>query len=346
MAVVKANAYGHGSVEFAKTAQKVGVYYFAVATIDEAITLRKGGINQDILLLSQPPYTSIPLLLEYDILPSVFTSDFAIMYAEAADKQSKLARFHLAINTGMNRIGVRHNEVVDFLKLISFHRALKIEGTFTHFATADSYNLIDFEKQYNFFCNAIEAMKKNGYDPGIVHCANSAAAIRFPKTHFDMVRLGICMYGYHPSIETKKIVHLKPVMSVHARITDERILALGEGVSYELNYRARGSVKICTLPLGYADGLNRFLSQKIDFIYKGHRFPQVGNICMDQCMFEIDMNSAYAQQNFNAQIGDEVVLIGNQGDSIITLEDYANILHTIHYECACAFSNRLPAIYI
>ncbi len=346
LVIVKADAYGHGAVQIAKTATNCGASYLGVATVDEALELREAKINNNILVLSQPPVASIPLLVKHDIMPAVHSTEFAIQYAEAADQAGKTAPYHLAVNTGMNRVGVRHNEVLDFLKSVSFHRALKLEGTFTHFATADSADEMAFKQQMTSFTNLLDAMKNMNIDPGIVHAANSAAIFRYPESHFDMVRLGVCMYGYYPSDLIKKYVELEPAMSVHARIVDERILGIGEGVSYGHNYRARSAVKICTIPVGYADGLHREASGKIGVIYNGKTFPQVGSICMDMCMFEIDMNSSVAQQNFNAQIGDEVILAGKDGDAVITLEQLAEASGTITYEIICSFSRRMPVIYV
>lgn len=346
LVVVKADAYGHGAVQIAKTAINCGASYLGVATVDEAMELRDAKIAGNILVLSQPPVSAIPLLVKHDIMPAVHSSEFAIQYAEAADQAGKEAPYHLAVNTGMNRVGVRHNEVLDFLKSINFHRALKLEGTFTHFATADTSDQMEFKKQMSLFQTLIDNMKGSGIDPGIVHAANSAAIFRYPESHFDMVRLGICMYGYYPSDLVKDYVELEPAMSVHARIIDERILGLGEGVSYGHNYKARSSVKICTIPVGYADGLHKLASGKIGVIYNGRIFPQVGSICMDMCMFEIDMNSSVAQQNFNAQIGDEVILAGKQGDCEITFDELAKAAGTINYEIICSFSRRMPVIYV
>ena len=346
LVIVKADAYGHGAVQIAKTAINCGAAYLGVATVDEAMELRDAKIDANILVLSQPPVTSIPLLVKHNIMPAVHTTEFAIQYAEAADQAGKNAPYHLAVNTGMNRVGVRHTEVLDFLKSISFHRALKLEGTFTHFATADMADEMTFKKQMTLFTQLIDSMKVNDYDPGIIHAANSAAIFRYPESHFNMVRLGDCMYGYYPSDLIKKYVELEPSMSVHARIVDERVLGIGEGVSYGYNYRARSSVKICTIPVGYADGLHREAAGKMGVIYKGKIFPQVGSICMDMCMFEIDMNTAIAQTNFNAQIGDEVILVGKDGDSVITFDDLAKASGTINYEIICSFSRRMPVIYV
>lgn len=346
MAVVKADAYGHGAVRCAKTALNSGADYLGVATVNEAIELREAFVNAPILILSQPPISAVPLLLAYKVMPSIYTAEFAIQYAEAADAYGMRAPYHLAVNTGMNRIGVRFDAVVEFMSQIGFHRALDLVGTFTHFATADSSETLDFQIQVKHFIEALSALDAAGFNPGIVHAANTAAAIRYPDVHFDMVRLGIGMYGLHPSSVTRPLVELKPVMSVHARITDVRTVPMSEGVSYGMNYRSPGSVKICTLPLGYADGLRRGLSGHTDVILKGQRCRQVGNICMDQCMFEVDMRTYANRLKLDPQIGDEVLLVGREGNSVITLDDIAHTLNTINYEMAIGFSHRMPKYYV
>ncbi len=346
MAVVKADGYGHGAVKCAKTALNSGAEYLGVATVDEAIELREALVNAPILILSQPPMESIPLLLAYKVMPSVYEPDFAIQYAEAADAFGIRAPYHLAVNTGMNRIGVRHDEVVEFMSQVSFHRALDLVGTFTHFATADMPETLDFHIQTKRFLEAIQAMRVAGVDPGIIHAANSAATIRYPDVHFDMVRPGIAMYGLHPCQETRTLIDLRPAMSVHARITDTRLVPMSEGVSYGLNYRSPGSVKICTVPVGYADGLRRGLSGRTDFIMGGRRLRQVGNICMDQCMFEVDLRTYGTRRRLDPQVGDEVLLVGRQGDCVVALDDMANTLGTIHYELAIGFSHRMPRLFV
>ena len=333
MAVVKADAYGHGAVRCAKTALNSGAEYLGVATVNEAVELRENLVNAPILILSEPPLSAIPLLLAYKVMPSVYTPEFAIQYAEAADAFGLRAPYHLAVNTGMNRIGVRHDEVVAFMSQVSFHRALDLVGTFTHFATR--------------FIEAISALRAAGVNPGIVHAANSAAAMRYPDVSFDMVRLGIGLYGLHPCSQTRSMIDLRPAMSVHARITDVRTVPMSEGVSYGMNYRSPGSVKICTIPIGYADGLRRGLSGRTDIIMEGQRCHQVGNICMDQCMFEVDLRVYGNRRRLDPQIGKEVLVVGREGDSIVTLDDLANVLGTINYEVAIGFGcSRMPRVYV
>ena len=345
-AVVKADAYGHGAVEVAKAALGAGADRLAVATVPEAVELRKAGLTAPILILSQPPATSIPLLLGYGIMPTVYEPDFAVAYGEAADLHGMKAPYHLAVNTGMNRIGVPFDQVVEFLHQVSFHRALELDGVFTHYATADSPETLDFNRQVRRFIDAIAAIRAAGIDPGIVHSANSASIYRYPDVHFDMVRLGVSLYGLHPCPETRNVVNLRPAMSVHARITDTRFVPPSEGVSYGLHYRSPGSVKICTVPIGYADGLRRGLSDNTDFILDGRYFHQVGNICMDQCMFEVDMRSYSMRERIDPQVGDEVLIVGSQGIAEVTLDEMAEKLGTIHYELACGFSARMKRIYV
>ncbi len=342
--MVKAEAYGHGAVQVAKTALNSGAEYLGVATVDEAIALREAYVNAPVLVLAEPPATAIPLLLAYKIMPSVYTAEFAIRYAEAADAFGLRAPFHLKVNTGMNRIGVRWDEVVEFARQISFHRALDLEGTFTHFATADCPGTIDFERQVKRFAEAVNALRAAGLNPGIVHAANSAAAIRYPEVQLDMVRLGISLYGFYPCPEAYPLIDLKPAMAVKARITDVKIVSVNEGVSYGLHYRSPGSVKICTLPIGYADGLRRGLSNRTDVLLAGQRFHQVGNICMDQCMFEVNLRQRLA---VDPQIGDEVVIVGEQGEAAVTIDEMAETLGTIQHEVAIGFGcSRLPRIYL
>jgi alanine racemase len=347
LAVVKADAYGHGAVQVAKMALNSGAEYLGVATVDEAIELRNAGIFAPVLILSEPPIHAIPLLLGYRVMPTVYTPEFAIQYGQAAASMGLVGQYHLKINTGMNRIGVHYSQVIEFLRQVTFHPGLELVGTFTHFATADEYDTMEFERALRRFEDALAQMRAAGVDPGIVHAANSAAIFRFPRAHFDMVRLGICLYGVHPSDVTRQLVNLRPVMSVHARITDVKSVPVGEGVSYGLRYQSRGYNRICTLPIGYADGLRRGLSDKLDVIMGGQAYPQVGSICMDQCMFEVSQKSRPSAAKADPQIGDTVTILGACGNAENTLDGMAAQLGTIPYEVAIGFGcSRLPRIYV
>lgn len=346
MAVVTADAYGHGAVAVSKAVLGAGADRLGVSSVDEAIELREAGIGVPVLVLSQPPAATIPLMLAYKVTPTIYDAEFAIAYGECADLHGMKAPYHLAINTGMNRIGVRHDEALEFLRQVSFHRALELEGIFTHYATADCAESLDFHIQTRKFVEALTSIHDAGIDLGLVHSANSAATFRYPDVHFDMVRCGIALYGFHPCPETRPLVELRPAMSVHARITDARYVPMSEGVSYGLNYRSPGSVKICTVPIGYADGLSRGLSGNIDFIMRGRYFRQVGNICMNQCMFEADMRSYGTRERIDPQVGDEVLIVGSQGIAEVTIDEIAEKLGTIQYEVAIGFSHRLERVYV
>lgn len=344
-AVVKADAYGHGAVRVARAALDAGASVLAVATVDEGIALREARIGAPVLILSEPPLSAIPLVLNNDLVPAVTTMEFAINLGEQADARGQVARYHLAVNTGMNRIGVPYDEVTEFLDAISFHRGLELGGTFTHFATADEHDDFDFKRQLGRFNDAIGSMRASGYDPGIVHCANSASIIRYPETYFDMVRMGIILYGLHPSRVTYGKMKLRPAMSVHARVTHVVEPQVGEGVSYGLTYRVPGYTQIATIPIGYADGLRRDLSGRMMLLYHGRRVPQVGRICMDQMMFEVDSKQGIIDPLPPVEVGDEVVIVGAQGDDHITFDLMADELGTINYELACGFGMRLPRLY-
>jgi len=344
MAVVKADAYGHGAVQSAKAMLGAGADRLAVSNVPEAVELRKAGITAPIVVLEQPPLTSAPLLLAYNITPAVYDPDFAVAYGEVADLHGVAAPYHLAVNTGMNRIGVSFRDAAEFLQQVSFHRALELEGVFTHFATADVPETLDFQMQARRFWEALESINAAGFNPGIVHAANSAATYRFPEVHFDMVRCGLSLYGIHPCEATRDRVDLRPAMSVHARIIDTHIVPVSEGISFGYRYRSPGSVKICTLPIGYADGLRHILSDKIDFIMEGRYYRQVGAICMDQCMFEIDLRNR-RNPAYDAQVGDHVTIVGEEGAAQITMDELAEKAGAIPYEILTGFGQRMAKVH-
>ena len=343
--VVKADAYGHGAVECAKIMYSAGADMFAVATVQEGVELREGGIVKPILILSEPPIDAIPVLLEHDIMPSVYTSEFALAYGEAAVAVGKIGKYHLAIETGMNRIGVHYTQVLDFRRSIDFHRGIQCDGVFTHFATADEPTGWDYKLQCKRFDEAVSAMQQEGFECGIVHCDNTPASMLDPSTHYDMIRAGIGLYGLQPCELSRSVMQLEPVMSVRARVTRVAHPAMGEGVGYGFTYRVpRTRVQICTLPIGYADGLSRTLSNRMDVLYHGERIRQVGNICMDQFMVAIQSNPAHEVPE--AEYGDEMTIIGKDGNAEITIDEMARLRGTINYEVTCSFGMRLDKVYV
>lgn len=343
--VVKADAYGHGAAQCAKIMQAAGADMFAVATLDEGIELRRCGVKIPILMLSEPPLSAIDLLLEYQVMPSLYTAEFALAYGERSVELGVVGRYHMAIETGMNRIGVHYTDVLNFRRSIDFHRGIACDGVFTHFATADDPDGWDYKLQCKRFEEAVAALKGARYDCGIVHCDNTPASILDPATHYDMIRAGIGLYGLQPCDRTAPVFPLDPVMSVRARITRVTHPAMGEGVGYGFTFRVpRAHVQVCTLPIGYADGLARTLSNRMEVLHKGKRLRQVGNICMDQCMVAIQQTTARPIEE--AEIGDLVTIVGRDGDEVITMGDMASLRGTINYEVVCGFGMRLEKVYL
>ena len=348
MCAVKADAYGHGAVECTKAMKSAGADQFAVATVAEGVELRQAGIEWPILMLNQAPEGAIPTLVEYDIMPSVFTSEFALAYGECAAAAGKIGKYHLALDTGMTRIGVLPDDAIEFRHAIDFHRGLQCAGTFTHFATADVIRDWDFGQQARRFTETVAALRDAGCDVGLVHCDNTPGTILHPELHNDMCRAGIGLYGLQPAESTAPRISLTPAMSVRARVTRAIYPAVGEGVSYGLHYRVpTPHVQVATIPLGYADGLSRTLSGRMDVLVHGQRARQVGNICMDQCMFAIDTNPvrSYRRATPVAE-GDLVTIIGEDGDERITADEMADLRGTINYEVTCNFGMRMEKVYV
>ena len=339
MAVVKADGYGHGAVPVANAALAAGADRLGVATIAEALELRAAGIAAPLQLLSEPPEASVSQVIENDLIPTVTTRSFAGALGRAATSAGTTARYHLKIDTGMNRIGVRAEEAPQFSAMLAEFSGLELEGTFTHFATADVPGDWDVTRQLQRFREALEGMRTERVDPGIVHAANSPATILVPDSHFDMVRCGIAIYGLHPAATTYDKIELAAAMSVKARVTLVKRIGMGEGVSYGLTWQAATQTDIATLPLGYADGVHRVLSNQMQVLGSGKRLSQVGRVCMDQFMVEVPRGVQLAQ-------GDEVVLVGEQGSERITMDQIAELAGTINYEMACAFGMRLERVYL
>ena len=348
MCVVKADAYGHGAAQCAKAMQSVGADQFAVATVDEGVELRCSGIDNPILVLSEPPVTSIPDLVRFDIMPSVYTVDFALAYGEASAAANKVGRYHLAIDTGMTRIGVRREDLLEVRGSIDFHRGLECAGTFTHFATADVLDNWDFDLQVNRFIEAVTALKTRAMSWAWFTLITLLARFFTKISSLIWVRVGIGLYGLHPSKLTIPRIDLQPVMSVRGRVTRVVYPAVGDGVSYGMTWRVpRNNIQVATVPIGYADGLARCLSNRMDVLTRGDRVRQVGNICMDQFMIAVDTAGTHANKPAHEiRHGDVVTLIGKDGDQEITADEMADLRETINYEVVCNFGARLDKVYI
>ena len=341
-AVVKANAYGHGSVELAKTFAENGADCFAVSSLDEAVELRRyAHIDNEIFILGHTDARRTEELLTYDIEPAVFNLKNAEFFSQEARRLGKTLRVHIAVDTGMSRVGFQVNEFsVSEIKTIAALPNIEIRGMFTHFAVSDMKDKTCTREQYGHFRWMCKRMEEEGIHIALRHCCNSAAVLELPEYYCDMVRPGIIMYGCEPSPEIDiKPYDLRPVMSLRCCIAHVKLIDAGATVSYGRHYKTPSRRKIATLPVGYADGYSRILSGKVDVLYHGHRVPQVGAICMDQCMIDVSGEA-------NVHAGDEVVLFGRQGDSFIPIEEIAAVCGTINYEIMCNISRRVPRVYM
>lgn len=341
-AVVKANAYGHGSVELAKTFAENGADCFAVSSLDEAVELRRyAHIDKEIFILGHTDARRTEELLTYDIEPAVFNLKNAEFFSQEAQRLGKTLRVHITVDTGMSRVGFQVNEFsVSEIKAIAALPNIEIRGMFTHFAVSDIKDKTFTREQYGHFRWMCKRMEEEGIHIALRHCCNSAAALELPEYYCDMVRPGIIMYGCEPSPDVDiKPYDLRPVMSLRCCIAHVKLIDAGATVSYGRHYTAPSRRKIATLPVGYADGYSRILSGKVDVLYHGHRVPQVGAICMDQCMIDVSGEA-------NVHAGDEVVLFGRQGDSFIPIEEIAAACGTINYEIMCNISRRVPRVYM
>ena len=339
-AVIKADGYGHGAKHIVETLLENGADRFAVAVLDEALDLRGFGIGEPILIMGYTQSERAREVVENDIEQAVYTYEVAKAISDESVKQNKKAKIHIKIDTGMGRIGIRPEEkVVDFVKKISKLPNIIIEGIFTHFAIADDADKDYTYKQFERFNWTINKLKEAGIKINIRHCANSATIIDLPDMHLDMVRAGIILYGLAPSFDVMlDRIDLKQVMSLKACISHVKEIEADESVSYGRKYIAAKKSKIASLPLGYADGYTRMLSGKAEALVKGVRVPIAGRICMDQCMIDVtgidDVN-----------VGDEVVLFGEQMGAFISIDELAEKLDTINYEIVCMISKRVPRVY-
>ncbi|MDO9173418.1 MAG: alanine racemase [Actinomycetota bacterium] len=338
MAVVKADGYGHGAAQAARAAIAGGADRLGVATVMEGIELREAGIAAPILLLSEPPEESVPELLEHRLTPTVTTREFAVAMGKRAASRDALAPYHLKIDTGMNRIGVHSGEAAAFARNLADFPGLKLEGTFTHLATADVLGDWEVTRALKRFEVALDEMRTEGVNPGIVHAANSPATILYPESHYSMVRCGIAIYGLQPSADTEKALGLVPAMSVKARASLVKRIGMGDSVSYGYTWTASAPTTIATLPLGYADGVHRVLSNSMDVLIGGKKCRQVGRVCMDQLMVEVERGNEVRR-------GDEAVIVGEQGGTRLRMETLAKAAGTINYELACGFGLRLERHY-
>jgi len=342
MGVVKADAYGHGVMETVKTLLDNGVTRLAVSMLDEAIQLRKNGITVPILILSYTDPARADEIVQYDVTQTVFSHDLAEALSQAGVKSHKNVKIHIKIDTGMTRVGFMpgYSAVKNVLQISKLPRIV-VEGLFTHFASADekdkSYTYMQFER----FMSICSELNRIGLYIPIKHVANSAAVIEFPEMHLDMIRPGIIMYGLYPSDEVDKSkIHLKPAMQLKSNVILVKDVEENTCISYGRRYVTKCRSKIATIPIGYADGYSRLLTNKARIFINGQYAPVVGSICMDQCMVDI------TGLDCDVAVGDEVVLFGTQGENSIPVEEIAHKIGTINYEIVCIVGKRIPRVYM
>lgn len=338
LAVVKANAYGYGMVEVARRLQKEKVPYLGVACVDEGITLRRAGIRTPILILSSVLPEEAAYALYYDLTLTVCDKELAAAIDKAARKLRKHAVVHVKVDTGMGRLGVWHDEAGRLIKDLLGFKNLIMEGIFTHFASADEEDVRYTVQQIEDFKRLATEMEINGIEIKYVHAANSAGAMRYKDSHFNMVRPGLMLYGLYPNRTLESVVKLKPALSLKTRIIYLKKTPPGRFISYGRTHMTERETVIATLPIGYADGLNRRLSSRGGMLVRGWHAPIVGRVCMDHTM--IDVGGIRG-----VKVGDEVTVIGSQKGEAITVEEIAELLETIPYEVVCWISARVPRIY-
>lgn len=340
MAVVKANAYGHGAVEAGKTFIENGANRLAVATIREAVELRKAGIEVPILILGDTPNNKHELAVKWNITETIFNYEKAKKLSEVAKNNNKIVDIHIKIDTGMGRIGfLPSKETIKEIEAINTLSNLRIEGIFTHFARADEKDKTFTKEQFKRFKWVINEIEKARINIPIKHVSNSAGIIDLPEYNLDMVRSGIINYGLYPSNEVnKEKIDLKPAMTLKTRISNIKKVPKNTGVSYGHTFVTKRDSIIGTIPIGYADGFTRLLSSKAEVLVKGERVPVIGRICMDQCM--IDLTDVY-----NVNIGDEVIVFGEGSHGKISIDEVAEKLGTINYEIICMVGRRIPRVY-
>lgn len=340
IAIVKADAYGHGAIDVSSVLLENGADKLGVAVITEALELRKSGIEAPILILGYTPLDFTKDLIDQNIEQTVYSLEYAIGLSEIALKEGKQINIHIAIDTGMGRLGFLPNEEgLNDIEKINNLKNINIEGIFTHFSCADEADKEYTMTQLNKFKEFNKGLEERGINIKEKHLSNSAAILDIKEAYFDAVRPGIIIYGYYPSNEVmKEKINLKPALTLKSNIVHVKVLPKGEYISYGREFKTERESIIATLPIGYADGYTRALYKKGKVIINGKSAPVVGRICMDQCMVDVtDVGPV--------KVGDEVILIGEDKGMKFNADDIAKLLNTINYEVLCLIGKRIPRVY-
>jgi alanine racemase len=337
--VIKANAYNLGAVPVAWALREAGVDYFIVATPDEALELRTGGITDPILVLGASPYEAAPEYVRYGIRATITDMEMANALSSASERLGHKAFVHLKIDTGMGRIGFRPEEAAETAARIAALPGLVCEGAFTHFATADEADLSYTREQHSLFMKTLDLIAAKGIKIALRHCCNSGGTLSFPEWAMEGVRPGQLLSGMYPTPEVPRTVPILPGFSFKTSVSAIRTLPPGQGISYGLTYTTQSEERLAVLPVGYADGFARPLSNKGEVLIRGVRCRVAGRICMDQCV----VNVSHLPE---VRVGDEVVLIGSQGSDEISIYEYAEKLDTIVAAIGAMISKRVPRVYV
>lgn len=338
LAVVKANAYGHGDVPVARAVLEAGATRLGVALVEEGITLREAGIDAPILVLVDPPREAAKSIVAHRLTPSVYTKESVDALSEAAAAATTTVDVHVCVDTGMHREGVAADQVVDYVSYLSGRGGLRIEGLWSHFAVADEQGDPFTQEQAGRFADVCHRIEAAGFSIPLRHMSNSAGSIGAPEAHHGLVRMGIAMYGLYPAAWLRGAIGLRPAMRLVSAVGAVRTVAAGEGISYGLTYRPATDTTIASVPIGYGDGYPRPLSNRADVLIGGERRRVAGRVTMDTILVDCGTDEI--------EPGAEVVLIGRQGDEEISADEIADLLGTINYEVVCSVGPRVPRVYL
>jgi alanine racemase len=335
MAVVKADAYGHGALAVSRAALEAGAHCLGVATLEEGIQLRQEGVQATIILLGAINTPEEAQAVQgWKIEPTLCTPKQVLTFAEAITRPLSV---HLKIDTGMGRLGTHWQEALSFVRLAYSQPNLQVASVYSHLATADEPDSPVVHEQHQRFQSVLKSLQEEGLTPPSVHLANSAATLAYPALHYDMVRVGLSIYGLSPSAHLGNILNLQPAMQVRARIVQVKTLPAGSGVSYGHRYHTQKPTRIATVAIGYADGIPRTLSDKLVGLVRGQCAPQIGTVTMDQLMIDVSGLG-------DIQEGEIVTFLGCDGEQCISASDWADQIGTISYEILCGFKHRLPRV--
>lgn len=337
--VVKADAYGHGAVQTARVAMQNGATMLGVANVEEALQLRLVDINIPILLMSPSIESEIPQIIKYNLTPSVTEYDFARKLSERAQAADKFVKIHIEIDTGMGRTGIYFREASNQIQKIAGLPNIILEGIFSHFPISEVPESQFCYIQIERFQNITRELEREGIRFAIKHMANSGGIVNYPESHFDMVRAGLMTYGQHPDGHTVEKIDIKPVMSFKTQVLELKTLPEGFSISYGQTYITDQETDIAVLPIGYGDGYNLLLSNNGEVLIRGKRCPIIGRVTMDLTIVDVSHIS-------DVEIGDEVVIIGEQGEACINATEIAERINTINYEILCAVGRRAPRVYV